>query len=188
MRIASSSHAFFAATMIGLGILGLIGGDFPPTWRGVPDGIPARVVLAYLSAFVSLGTGIGILWQRTAVLASRALLTYLLSWLLLFRVPYVFIDPTASAAWWACGDTAVMVAGAWVLYAAFAGDRDGRRFSLATGDKGRRIARIFYGLALIPFGVAHSHISQGPLSWCLAGCPGTWPGRTSPAVPLSRQA
>lgn len=155
MCVASWGHAFFAATMVALGILGLIQGDFTPTWSGVFKGVPAREVLAYLCAAVSLVTGIGLLWQRTAVVASRVLLISLLVWLLLFKVSRIFLDPPAVVTWWACGDTAVMAAGAWVLYAWFAGDRDRQHFSFATGDRGLRIARILYGLGLIPFGIAH---------------------------------
>ncbi len=155
MGIASVGHAVFAATMVSLGVLGLIQGDFTPTWTGVPKGVPAREVLAYLCAFISLVSGIGLLWRRAAVIASRTLLTALLVWLLLFRVTLIFRAPTATVAWWASGDTAVMAAAAWVLYTWFAGDWDRQRLSFATGDKGLRIARVFYGLGLIPFGVAH---------------------------------
>ncbi|HZD07034.1 MAG TPA: DoxX family membrane protein, partial [Candidatus Limnocylindrales bacterium] len=144
-------HAVFAATMIALGILGLIQGNFTPPWTGVPKSVPVREGLAYLCAFVSLVTGMGLLWQRSAVVAARVLLIYLLVWLLLFRVPNIFRAPTALDTWWALGDTAVMAAGAWVLYGWFAGDRDG----FVIGGRGPRIARLLYGLALIPFGVAH---------------------------------
>ncbi len=142
MRIASWGHAIFALTMIGLGILGLIKGNFTPTWSGVPNDLPAREALAYLCAVISLLTGIGLLWQRTAVVASRVLLGFLLIWLVLFRVSHIFFAPTSVDTWWGCGDTAAMVAAAWVLYAWFAGG----------GEKHLVIARVFYGVALIPFG------------------------------------
>src|SRR5467141_3001461 len=138
MGIASLGHAVFAATNGTLGILGLIQGDFTPTWTGVPKGVPARDVLAYLCAFISLVTGMGLLWQRAAVVASRLLLTSFLVWLLLFRVPLIFRAPTATVAWWASGDTAVMAAASWVLYAWFAGERDRQHLGFATGDTGLR--------------------------------------------------
>ncbi|MDD5543273.1 MAG: DoxX family protein [Acidobacteriia bacterium] len=155
MGIRSLGHAFFAATMVALGISGLIQGDFTPTWAGVPKSVPAREVLAYLSAFISLLSGIGLLWRRAAVIAARLLLSSFLVWMLLFRVSLIFRAPTATVTWWALGDTAAMAAASWVLYTWFAGDRDRNHLSFAVSDKGLRIARVFYGLALIPFGVAH---------------------------------
>jgi len=141
--------------MIALGILGLVKGDFAPVWQGVPKGVPAREALAYLCAFVSLTCGVGLLWRRSAALAARVLLSYLLLWMLLVKGRYILLAPTEEVSYQSTGETAVIVAGAWVLYAWFATDWDRRHLGFATGDQGVRIARVLYGLALIAFGLSH---------------------------------
>ena len=187
MPIAGVGYVFFATTMIVIGILGLIKGDFVAIWQSVPKGVPAGVGLAYLCAVVSLASGSGLLFQRAATPAARLLLAYLLLWLLLIKAPVILHAPAVEVSWEDCAETAVIVAAAWVLYAWFAADWDRQRFGFATGEKGMRIARALYGLALIPFGLRISRISATPPHWCPDGCQRTWPGLVSPAVLISWQ-
>ena len=155
IRIASMGHAAFAAAMVVLGVLGLRMRNFSPVWGPMPKAMPAREVLVYLCAIVSVGCGVGLVWRRTATIAARVLLAWFLIWLLFFKLPEAFPAPTEVGSWYGCAETAVMVAGAWVLYAWFATERDRQFLGFATGDKGIRIARILYGLALIFFGAGH---------------------------------
>lgn len=151
---ASPGHTFFAATLIGVGLLGLIQRDFTAIWDPVPKAMPVREALVYLCAITSLACGSGLLWQRTATLAARVLFAYLLLWLLLLRLPSLFLSFDVGS-WWSACKTAALLAAAWVLYVWFARDWDEQRFGLVAGDTGLRGASVIYGLALIPFGIAH---------------------------------
>jgi uncharacterized membrane protein len=155
MRIASVGHAAFAAVMIAIGILGLFKSEYAAIWNGVPKDFPARELLPYLCSLVALACGLGLLWPRTATLAARVLLAYLLLWMLIFKGRFIILAPTQEGSYQSAGENAVLVAAAWVLYTWFAGDRDKRRLGFATGERGLRIARVLFALALIAFGLSH---------------------------------
>jgi uncharacterized membrane protein len=155
MRTMSVGQAVFAATLIGLGILGLVQGHFTPIWDSVPKTLPAREALAYLCAIVCLACGAGLLWPRAATPAARVLFFYLLFWLLAVKLRFIVTGPLVEGSYQTCGETAVLVSGAWVLYVWFAGDGDRRRVGFAVGASGLRLARVLYGLALIAFGLSH---------------------------------
>jgi uncharacterized membrane protein len=155
MRMRSWGLAIFAATVVALGILGLLQGDFAPIWGGVPQDFPAHEALAYLCAAVSLICGAGLFWRPAAGTAARVLFAYLLLWMLLFKLPYIVQGPRVEGNYQSCGETAVLVAGAWVLYAWLAGAWDRRQLAFATGARGVRLAQILYALALVAFGLSH---------------------------------
>ncbi|MEO6798730.1 MAG: hypothetical protein ABI178_02150 [Rhodanobacter sp.] len=155
MNLASVGHAVFAAAMIALGIIGLVQGDFTAIWQPVFKHVPAAGGLALLCALVSLASGTALFWRRTAAVAARVLFFYLLLWSLVFKVPVIFQSPAVEGSYQYCGEIAVVVAGAWVLYGWFATDWDRRWLGFAIGDRGVRMARALYGLALLAFGLSH---------------------------------
>jgi hypothetical protein len=110
------------------------------------------------------------------VIAARVLFLCFLLWLLLFRLPGFAHGFTVDAYWAAC-QTAVMLAAAWVLYTWFATDWDKQRLGFVAGERGLSIARVLYGLALIPFGLAHFTYLNRRRCWYPDGYHGTWRGR-----------
>ena len=148
MRTASVGHAFFAITMIGLGVVGLLHPDFVPLWNPVANGVPARELFIYFGALISLTAGIGLLVPRISAIAARLLFATLFLWLLLFRLPNFFLGPAFQACW-SVFPLAVMLAAAWVLYVWFATQWDRKHLSFVSSNNGLRIARVLYGLCLI---------------------------------------
>ncbi|MEO8275019.1 MAG: DoxX family protein [Thermoanaerobaculia bacterium] len=155
MRMASVGHALFAATMVALGIFGLVKGGFAPIWQPVPADLPGREALAYLTSLIALACGLGLVFKRSAAPAARVLFVFLFVWMLLIKGRFILLAPLVEGSYQSCGETAVIVAGAWVLYAWFASNSDRRRLGFAVGDRGVRGARVLYALALIAFGLSH---------------------------------
>jgi uncharacterized membrane protein len=142
---------FFAIGMIGLGVLALIYGDFALVWQPVPPWVPARTALAYVCGVLMLLGGAGLLFQRTAALSARILFPYLVIWTLL-KVPALLVGPQHENVWLGVAELSVLLAGGWTLRATLAA-RPMPVF--ATGDRGVRLARILFGAALLPIGLAH---------------------------------
>jgi uncharacterized membrane protein len=145
-----ASHLFFAATMIAIGLIGLFGGTFAPIWQPVPETLAGRQLLAYLCTFDSLAAGAGLLVKRSAAPAALGLLLYLLVWTAIFKFRFILRAPLEEVSYQSCGENAVLIAAAWVLYVEFA---KGRTFP--AGQAGLRIAYVLYGLALVAFGLSH---------------------------------
>lgn len=141
MRYKQVAQTAFVTGLIGLGIFGLINGDFEGLWQLVPASFPGRQVMAYASATLILVCGIGLLWKRTEALAARVLFPYLALLVLVLKIPAVVKHPLVEVAWQAMSEIVVVFTGGWVLFAA--------------DKRALRIAQLVFGLALIPLGLAH---------------------------------
>jgi uncharacterized membrane protein len=144
----------FAVGMISLGILALIYGDFALVWQPVAAWVPGRTALAYLSGLIMLFGGVGLLFKATAKLSVRVLFPYLIVWSLL-KVPALFVAPQIEGVWLGFGELAMLLAGGWTLFAVFAEVPEGSFLRVATGERGIRIARILFAVAVFPVGLAH---------------------------------
>lgn len=145
MGTRTASHAVFAALLIGLGVQGLVTREFTTVWQPVPRTAPAREILVYLCAGLSLLAGAGLLVRRTAALAARVLLVALGIWLVLWRVRPLFVAPLIDSSW-SLADTLVIIGAVCVLC---------RR---------ARFGRALYGVGMIPFGYAHFANVRGTAS------------------------
>jgi uncharacterized membrane protein YphA (DoxX/SURF4 family) len=145
----------FALGIISVGILVLVYGYEvmlfsapPPAW------IPWLKGVGYASGIIMVGTGAGLLFDRTARVSIRILLPFLLLWTL-SRVPVAIADPGREISWFAIGEVAVLAVGAWILFARLAELKPGSKLQPLVSERALRIARILFGLSLVTYGLAH---------------------------------
>lgn len=140
----------FVIGMFGLGILALIYGDFAMVWQPVPDWIPGRLALAYLSGIIMLLAGAGLLFRATSAWAARILFPYLLIWMCL-KLPPLFLAPRIEGVWLGFGELAVLFIGGWFLCARV----EGALPAFLLSERTLRVAKIFFGIWLVPIGLSH---------------------------------
>jgi uncharacterized membrane protein len=146
----------FAAAMIGLGIVGLVHGDFALVWQRIPiDPLPGREAIAYACAAIELAGGIGLLIARTHALAARVLFVFIGLWLVLLKLPAVLRVPQMEATWLGFGEIAVVLAGAWIPFADDADLQQQRRLKFLAGSTGIRNARWLFIASLPMIGLSH---------------------------------
>lgn len=155
MNLKTPSHLVFALTIIAIGIMGLLTHTFAPIWAGVPKALPDRQVLAFCSTFIALACGVGLLANRTAIVAAFVLSVFLIVWTALFKVPFIIRYPLVEGPYQSCGENAVLIAGAWLLFVFLANERKDGALKVLARPAGQRISYLIYGLALIAFGFSH---------------------------------
>ena len=160
MNWKQASHIAFALTFIGIGGIGFASGTFAPIWQPVPETVPTRELLAYLTSIIALASGIFLLVERTQAVAALILFVFLAVWALAFKAPFVVKAPLVEGSYQSIGENLVLIAAAWVLY---------------TRSR-TRIAYVLYGLALIAFGLSHFFYLEltTPLVPAWLGVPVLW--------------
>ena len=131
----------YAVGAIGLGVASLVARDFAFQWQPVPEGIPARDILALASGMLLVAGGVAAAW-RGAGLARLILPIFYALWVIALHVPVVIIAPTVGNLL-GVAEILALASGGSVL----AGNRAPSWLPLA--------ARIAFGLSALVFGLSH---------------------------------
>jgi uncharacterized membrane protein len=155
MRLMGLGHPVFAVALAGFGVLSLSSGDFAYLWQPVPPWLLGHPLLAYASGALLLVCGVGLLWPRTLVGSSLVLVVSGLASMLVLHAPRIARQPQIEVEWFNLGEIATIVAGAWILFASAAPVPAGGWRKAIVGERGVRLARLLFALALPMFGLSH---------------------------------
>lgn len=114
-RMVALGHSLFALGLAGIGVLSLGSGDFAYTWQPVPQWIPWRQGLAFISGFALLTTAVGMLVRKSARTAALMMSLYQLLLLITLHFTHVLYSPSDVGRWLGLAENLVLVCGGWVL-------------------------------------------------------------------------
>lgn len=142
-----------AVSMLGLGLLGFVSGDFALNWQPVPAWVPGRTLLAYLTAALFWVLGAGLLVDRYKHTFAVAIAVAFLVWAVLLHGPGVVAHPLSVLPWLGFTERLEVAAGALMLAATqVPGTLFARRAML--------VGRIAFGACLPIFGLSHLAYAQ----------------------------
>jgi len=159
-----AGRILLAVGVTGLGILGLVNGDFVRKWQPVPAGIPMRQLAVWVSGLLLLACGAGLRLPRASRPAALVLTLFLAGWIVVLHGPLVAAQPTSLLAWgYLCGVLTV-AAGTLALWAMLPslgppGTSDG-----STRSRTLKAARLLMAPALVLFGTSHLVYAQSVTS------------------------
>lgn len=151
LRKVGVGQLFFAVGFAVVGAISLVAHDFLLNQQPVPPGIPWRETLACISAALMLLAGAGLLLPAAARQSALTLTAFVALWVVALQLPRALAHPLVEGNWLGVGEDSSLVAGGWLIYSALAGRTDGSV----------RLARILFGLALLPIGLSHFVYLQG---------------------------
>ncbi len=153
IRVTGIGHALYASSVAGLGGL-LLSGTFVDIFAPLPSWVSWRDGLSCAWGALMLVSAIALLWKKTVVPSSGVVALVFLSWLLFLQVPELVAEPEMEVLWSGASQLVALAAGGLLLFASRASpvEGPGRWFR---GDRGVRIARLAYALALLEFGLHH---------------------------------
>jgi len=155
MRLIGPGHIAFAVGMAGLGVLGLSTGDFAVPWQPIPEWLPWREDLAYVSGLILLAGSIGVLFKRSATRCAFALSLYLLIFWVFPQVARLAPHPMSFGRWLGFCETLAVLCGSSILSVSLLRQDDTRDMKSIDSDARVRVARILFGVSCVIFGLSH---------------------------------
>ncbi|GGA68857.1 hypothetical protein GCM10011507_20420 [Edaphobacter acidisoli] len=147
-----------AAGIFAMGVVSVVSRDFAYTWQPVPA-FAGRGMVAVACGLFMMALSVLLVFRPTFRIAVRVLFPFLIVWQCL-KVPALIAAPKILGVWLGFGETAVLLAGGWVLFARFSEVESRGFFRYITGERGVRAATILMGAALLPIGLSHLVYAQ----------------------------